>query len=292
MAHPEHLAILERGIEAWNDWRDDSRNLIPNLSDANLSGANLSQINFSGVNLNRANLSGAILNRADLYNAELNAAALGNIDLNHSNLLSAELHRADLRIADVSNANLTDAILTRADLEGANLQHVNASDANLSYADLSFANLTDAYLIGVNLHRAKFDRANVSHAVFGNTFLTVVDLRNIEGLEKTTHQGPSEVSLSTLSRSRGRIPMSFLRGCGLKDWEIEAAKLYQPDLRSLDQWERCASGLKSGSSLYRSYVLFSRLEKSVADSPERISFTSACRTIIKCSRLLASSSSE
>ena len=30
--------------------------------------------------------------------------------------------------------------------------------------------------------------------------------------------------------SRGRIPSQFLRGCGLSDWEIEAARLYDPAL--------------------------------------------------------------
>jgi hypothetical protein len=26
------------------------------------------------------------------------------------------------------------------------------------------------------------------------------------------------------------LPLEFLRGCGLSDWEIEATKLYQPNL--------------------------------------------------------------
>ena len=34
----------------------------------------------------------------------------------------------------------------------------------------------------------------------------------------------------TLAQSKGEIPESFLRGCGLTDWEIEAAKLHAPDL--------------------------------------------------------------
>ena len=34
----------------------------------------------------------------------------------------------------------------------------------------------------------------------------------------------------TIAISKGRIPEVFLRGCGLSDWEIESAKLYNPDL--------------------------------------------------------------
>jgi hypothetical protein len=44
------------------------------------------------------------------------------------------------------------------------------------------------------------------------------------------HSGPSFLSLDTLYESGGNIPEAFLRGCGLKDWEIEAAKLYNRDL--------------------------------------------------------------
>ena len=33
-------------------------------------------------------------------------------------------------------------------------------------------------------------------------------------------------------RSRGRLPEGFLRGCGLSNWELEVAKLYDPDLSS------------------------------------------------------------
>ena len=44
------------------------------------------------------------------------------------------------------------------------------------------------------------------------------------------HGAPSTVGIDTLNLSRGKIPEVFLRGCGLSDWEIEAAKLYNPTL--------------------------------------------------------------
>jgi len=46
--------------------------------------------------------------------------------------------------------------------------------------------------------------------------------------------GPSYLDLRTLAMGAGQYPASFLRGCGLSDWEIEAAKLYRPEL-SADQ---------------------------------------------------------
>jgi hypothetical protein len=54
-------------------------------------------------------------------------------------------------------------------------------------------------------------------------------LTTAQGLDTCWHLGPSTLDLGTLTRS-GPLPLAFLRGCGLSDWEIEAAKLYQPDL--------------------------------------------------------------
>ena len=50
------------------------------------------------------------------------------------------------------------------------------------------------------------------------------------GLEKAKHHGPSIIGHETIANSLGRISETFLRGCGLSDWEIESAKLYIPDL--------------------------------------------------------------
>ena len=37
MANPEHLAILKRGIEVWNKWIEENPDIIPDLSESDLS---------------------------------------------------------------------------------------------------------------------------------------------------------------------------------------------------------------------------------------------------------------
>jgi uncharacterized protein YjbI with pentapeptide repeats len=46
MANDDHVAMLRKGVDAWNTWRDKNLNIRPDLS---------------GVDLSRANLGGAIL---------------------------------------------------------------------------------------------------------------------------------------------------------------------------------------------------------------------------------------
>jgi hypothetical protein len=39
MANDEHVAMLKKGVDAWNGWRRKNRNIRPNLSEADLINA-------------------------------------------------------------------------------------------------------------------------------------------------------------------------------------------------------------------------------------------------------------
>ena len=109
------------------------------------------------------------------------------------------------------------------------------ADANLDGANLDGANLTDATLTGANLDDATLTGANLDGANLRSTVIADIDLRQVEGLEAVYHHGPSTVGTNTLERSHGQIPAAFLRGCGLSDWEILAAKLWNPDLTAAER---------------------------------------------------------
>ncbi|HXP83830.1 MAG TPA: toll/interleukin-1 receptor domain-containing protein [Bryobacteraceae bacterium] len=84
MANPEHLARLKEGVPAWNQWRRETPDLIPNLNEADLRGANLTLANLSWASLFGANLVGANLSEALLYQANLSRANLERSDLNNA----------------------------------------------------------------------------------------------------------------------------------------------------------------------------------------------------------------
>jgi uncharacterized protein YjbI with pentapeptide repeats len=215
MANPEHLAILKQGVEQWNRWRVEHPDIRPELMDAYLIGANL----------NRANLSGAHLYRANLYDASLTGASLRGANLEVADLRLADLSAADLCGANISLAELHEAKLGEADLRGASL-----AGANLSQATLNRANLDGAHLHWANLIRADLIEADFTGATASATNFDDVDLSVAKGLETIEHQGPSTIGIDTIYKSRGKIPEVFLRGCGLRDWEIELVKFYGSDL--------------------------------------------------------------
>lgn len=182
MANPDHLEILKKGVEVWNEWRGKSAEKAPDLREADLRGENL-----SGAHLGGANLRGANLMQADLSRGNLRFAYLG---------------RARLAWANLTGANLVDTNLERADLTGATLVDANLKGASLSNADFRSANLSGADLTECSVGQTNFDN---------------VDLRHVRGLEGVGHSSPSTIGIATIYRSEGRISEPFLRGAGVPE---------------------------------------------------------------------------
>lgn len=140
--------------------------------------------------------------KPDLRGAKLYGANLTSADLSYAHVSPANLDDTDLR-----RANLTGTLLWSTHLEGANLEGASLRDTDLRRADLHRANLSDTDLSGADLSFAK-----IVNTIFGN-----VDLQSVKGLKTVEHIGPSHISTSTLVRSKGNIPETFLRGAGLDD---------------------------------------------------------------------------
>ena len=137
------------------------------------------------------------------------------VDLSGANLHGAYLTEADLRTADFRGADLSRAYLHGADLRGADLSRADLHGAYLSGADLREA----------NLRKADFIEANLRVAHLYETLFVDTRLAEAKGLESCQHEGPSTIDHRTLAKS-GKLPMAFLRGCGLPDALID----YLPSL--------------------------------------------------------------
>ena len=231
MANKEHLEVIERATniwnhdeatEIWNKWRSEHPQVMPDISGVNIAGAELDGANFRDVNLSGADLGGAELNGANLSHAKLYDTDFSTAYLDGANLSNAFLHGANLTNADLidatldhvqaysvdfARANLSGASLRYSKLDSADFSRANLTGTNLYQADLSYANL-----IGAELKGADFSQAEINRTIFADN-----DLREVKGLERVRHRGPSEVSISTIYKSGGQIPESFLRGCGVPD---------------------------------------------------------------------------
>jgi TIR domain/Pentapeptide repeats (8 copies) len=205
MANEEQLSILKQGVQVWNKWRNE------NFIDTDFTNPSLQWKGKILVGYRKS---------VDLRQADLSGADLRGADLREADLSGAKLWRADLKAANLSETNLTGADLREVDCNGVEFDTTNFFQADLSGANLSWA----------NFRYGQFHGANFAGATLGFSVFSSLDLREAMALDKIVYLSPSEVSISTLAKSQGKIPEVFLRGCGLSDWEIEQAKLHNPDL--------------------------------------------------------------
>ena len=196
MANQDYLAVLGRGVEAWNAWRETAPEVTePDLSQESphdnvcqvilrptpstpppitLNGSTLRQ-NLAGINLVRANMCWTALYFANLKEANLAAANLVRVrfigsDLSSANLRGANLANADLTSTKFINADLSGSILkgadlTDADLTGANLQHTDLRSAKLVRTNLSDADLSGARVYGIAAWGLKLEGAKQQNLV-------------------------------------------------------------------------------------------------------------------------------
>jgi uncharacterized protein YjbI with pentapeptide repeats len=178
LANPEHIDILKQGVKAWNHWRSQ-----PSAPRPNLQGAYVSE---------------------------------SSMDWAIPHLAPPLFLNANLETIDLADASLEYAILSGANLRAAKLTRARMTGADLRGADLRGADLRGAKLMQVNFTLSTLSGANVKGATFWETVLARTNLSEAVGLDKARHGGPSIIDHRTLKKS-GRVPLTFLQGCGLPD---------------------------------------------------------------------------
>jgi uncharacterized protein YjbI with pentapeptide repeats len=187
MADEEQLAILSRGVAAWNEWRQEN----PEAS-----------IDFKGANLRNQKLENANLVEADLTEADLSFAHLKNTNFAFANLDRAVISFADLEGANLSAASVENAFLEDANLNNTTLTGASFKNATLSNSTLKSAYLIDAHLEGANLTAVNFDNANLSSVSFDEKILR--KLLGETGLSfKKLWQRKNDLLLDTTIRCKG-----------------------------------------------------------------------------------------
>src|SRR5437667_52885 len=94
MANRKHVAMLKKGVPAWNAWRDENPDVHPDLRQADVDRH---AMHF---------LSGAKLDGADLVKADLNWAHLTGANLSGANLQSSSLVDTDLTGTDLTGCRI------------------------------------------------------------------------------------------------------------------------------------------------------------------------------------------
>jgi uncharacterized protein YjbI with pentapeptide repeats len=139
MANPEHLQILQQGVEAWNAWRKQHRDITPDFHNAPLSLTNLCQADMHNANLSGADLHGVSFREANLQGADLTDT---------TGLLPRQLAGADVSDARLpANFPLFTALDHVKDLSDSAQKVFIALLVGCVYCWLTIATTTDAPLL-------------------------------------------------------------------------------------------------------------------------------------------------
>jgi uncharacterized protein YjbI with pentapeptide repeats len=259
MANEEHVAILKKGVAAWNAWRDNLK-IGPDPSPARLIAAFNFKADLSGSDLSDANLFRANLHEANLSNTELKGASLSGADLSGADLSGADLFNAGLIKADLSWAHLNRANLIKADLNGANLFRADLRGARLFDTGLIGANLFDACLIKADLRMADFSGANLRGADLRGAnlfraYLAKADLRGADLSGQTSARNAVEGEPSAPTLTEADLSGADLRGANLQGCPLVNVNLTHADLTGCRIFGISAWGLKLEGAKQQNLVI-------------------------------------
>jgi len=151
---------------------------------------------------------------------------LMGINLRDENLTGVHINGANLKGANLRDGNLSHSQFEGTCLSGADLRGVCFNSSNLKNADLRKSNLN-----GADLRWANLERTNFTEAILGETVFGLVDISRSDGLSKCIHRRPSVIDSYTLAVSNN-IPLEFLRGVGLEEWQIVGKDLFNLKLNN------------------------------------------------------------
>lgn len=74
MENPDHLAVLKQGVAAWNQWRADNPDILPDLANAEPSKTNRTEAEGGTVTFPKGSLGVPPIAAANLRGANLSGA--------------------------------------------------------------------------------------------------------------------------------------------------------------------------------------------------------------------------
>ena len=137
----------------------------------------------------------------------------------------------------------------------ADFSEYSIKDVDFRGANLDGASFRDAKLLDVN-----FENADLKNVCFGNTIIINCNFSYAKNLSTCIHYSPSLFDNRTILKT-GILPIEFLRGCGLSEWEIQVYQLYKQNINNDEL----------NDILYKIYEL--RANKAIQINPLFISYS-------------------
>lgn len=237
-------------------------NIVPDLSEINLSGrtltnlnlkntlfvaANLENVNISNCNLDFANFEGANLQNAvfqnvNARNAEFLFADLKNSKIENSDMSRAYMPKVDLSEAEVTNSKFNAVMMVNADAEKLIIKDSEWKNSNLTGISLAYADMQRVQMQGVVLNNALLDQANIVSTDLENAFMNNAHALEAKFKEQCNMQGITARNAyfsdaefeNILSLKEADLREAIMQRVKLKNADLTKAKLDKANLEYAD----------------------------------------------------------
>jgi len=208
----------------WNGWRDENRDVVPDLTGAMLAGLDLSEADFTGANLKGASLVGTNLAGSHFTDA----------DLTDTDLERAQFRAGGFRGTNFSQARFGERLLEGNTFGGAHLARIDFAGANFSRAylfaaDFYGAELTGASFAGATLTHANFSTAIIKKADFSGAAMSGANLAWADA-RGATFCGALMRGASLVEARLQNADLSGARVYGISAWDVELEGTNQSNL--------------------------------------------------------------
>ncbi|GAA5252381.1 hypothetical protein KNCP2_06690 [Candidatus Rickettsia kedanie] len=237
-------------------------NIVPDLSDINLSGktltnlnlkntlfvsANLENINILNCNLDFTNFEGANLHNAVFQDVTARNAGFLFADLQNSKIENSDMSRAympkvDLSEAEVTNSKFNTVMMVNADAEKLIIQDSEWKNSNLTGISLVYADMQRVQMQGVVLNNALLDQANIVSTDLENAFMNNARALEAKFKEQCNMQGITARNAyfsdaefeNILSLKEADLREAIIQRVKLKNADLTKAKLDKANLEYAD----------------------------------------------------------
>lgn len=182
MANSEHIDILRKGVDAWNQWRKDNPSVKPDLSEADFT-TNIA------CDADPEKLMNYHIGGSRIYTHDLPEMARMVEVLVTGHKLYKFYYRIQFWYRGIFRKGRTKPSLLESNppsikystyLRGIDLSHSNLDNANLEAVYLPEANLEATSCVNTNFHNADLRQATLSNARLSNACLSNADLEGAQ----------------------------------------------------------------------------------------------------------------
>ncbi len=138
MPNAEQIAIINQGVEVWNQWREENPDVEIDLSGVQFKNQDLHRVNFRGANLHGTDFSSSVLAWADLRDADLFEANFYLVDMYQTDLRGANLGESIL-----VGTNMVQTKIDKANVSGSSIYSINVWDLEGEFEEEKNLVITD-----------------------------------------------------------------------------------------------------------------------------------------------------